>query len=112
MTRQELGITHILEVSPRGFANEVTVLPITQEYVARAEEIKTHYAEDPNGSAWLYAWDDAPAPLRSQVGIILRETRTAEALDNLLNAALLPAFSVDPNAYDFTGGQWVTALRK
>lgn len=117
MTREELGITHILEVSPRGFHNEVSVLPITHEYLRLAEERADRAENDVNSWGALYAWDDAPAKLRKRVGLMIVGELTypadmggiavkpARMLGHLLDEAFSPGFG----PYQYLNGQWVPA---
>lgn len=107
MTHTEAGITHILRVSPRGFANEVSTIPVTHEYLRLAEEIEFHYGGETTGWAKLAEWSEASGEARQRIGILLRDL-DADGLDSLLADSFLPAFSGDPDAYDLRDGQWVS----
>lgn len=101
-------ITHILEVSPRGFSNEVTVYPLTHEYVRRGQEVANHFAGETTGWAYCVPWAEATPKQRSAAGLLLREL-DEKGLEDFLTHHLLGCFAFDPNAYDFVNGQWVTA---
>lgn len=113
MTREELGITHILKVSPRGFRNEVTILPITHEYLRLAEERASRAEDDVNSWGALYAWDNAPTNIRKRAGLVIRNLSVSSDecgspvsrwLEGLLTEFFDPAAEDD---IEYRNGQWV-----